>query len=131
MTQKELVRNFVQNVLGCGCPEGVFEEIEVKQGPVDIDGIPVTRSIKVGGRLLIYIILSEDLNDVSDSLKALIQSGKKMRDSEGLNRFRLVVASRSAGTDWEALGQAFHEIQDIDDRLHLHVIDSQTLPPLL
>ena len=87
MTQKELVRNFVQNVLGCGCPEGVFEEIEVKQGPVDIDGIPVTRSIKVGGRLLIYIILSEDLNDGSDSLKALIQSGKKCATVKGSTGF--------------------------------------------
>ena len=131
MTQNAMVRDFVQNVLGCGCPEGVFEDIELKMGPFELAGIPVTLSIKVGGRLLIYIISSEDLHIGSDNLEDLIQKGKETRDREGLNRFRLVVASRSAGADWKALGPAFHDIQNLDDRIHLHVIDSLTLPPLL
>lgn len=129
--QDAVVRDFVQNVLGCGCPEEVFKDVAVKRGPTDIGGIPLTLSIRAGGRLLVYLTASEDLKGVPDSLEKLILAGKRARDREGLNRFRLVVASREAASDWQALGQAFHDIPGIDNRVHLHVIDAQTVPPLL
>ena len=130
MAQDEVVRDFVQNVLGCGCPEEVFRNIEVRQGPIDIGGIPISLTIQVGGRLLIFLTSSENLIILPDNLETLIRVGKKMRDKKELNRFRLVVASKESRADWEALRQVFHEIQDIDDRVHLHVIDYRILPPL-
>ena len=92
-----LIKSFVQNNLGCGCSDEVFSFIQVEKNPDDFHSLPVDYLITIGNRLLIGICLYENLDvgaikNISRSLSA----GKKLRDRNGFNRFRLVVASDSS-----------------------------------
>ena len=46
------IKRFVQDRLGCTCPEKVFGQIEYQQALGDF----AERKIKIGGRLLIYLV---------------------------------------------------------------------------
>jgi len=46
------IKRFVQETLGCSCPEEVFNKIDYQKESDDISG----RRINVGDRLFIYII---------------------------------------------------------------------------
>ena len=53
MSRNDSIKDFVQNILGCICPDKVFEHIEDRR--VASLSSPHTRCITIGGRLLIYI----------------------------------------------------------------------------
>ncbi len=114
------IKSFVQDTLGCGCPEEVFQAIDCKSYVRLSDDVTLTWAITIGGRLLIYVI--EKDAGLDDALLAfLVAKGRKERDSRGLNRFRLVVAADD-GAAKEGLMHMFEELQDRDEKVHLHVI---------
>ncbi len=50
--------------------------------------------------------------------------GRKERDSRGLNRFRLVIVPDDVSEE-QSLMRRFKELNDKDERLHLHVIKKE------
>ena len=112
------IKRFVQDVLGCSCPEGVFTEIEYQKV---CDGVP-GRKVKVADRLLIYIITTDGKSNIQEVVDSALARGIKERDDNGLNRFRLVlVASRPDELRTEAVS-VFNSSGYTDEKTHLHVV---------
>lgn len=126
MQGQHTIKDFVQQTLGCTCPDKVFEQIEDRE--VAAVSSPHTRSITIGGRLLIYIWVVPAADNFKDNLLAMLAAGRKERDAQGLNRFRAVLAV--AGP----LQHVASEVEsicawngDVDDRVHVHVIHAAAL----
>ena len=120
------MKDFVRNILGCTCPDNVFEQIEDK--PVVSSGSPHTRSIIIGGRLLIYLWKVKEADRLKEHLLAMLEAGKKERDEKGLNRFRAVMAVDIAAQHLEAAAKSyFSQYAGKDDRIHLHVVSAADL----
>ena len=126
MESQLLIKKFVQNVLGCTCPDKVFEQIEDYHVLPSIS--PHSRSISIGGRLLIYVWKVEDrLEELQEGLLAMLEAGKKERDTDGLNRFRAVLAVENPQIIAPKANFYFSRFQGKDDRMHIHVISLHTL----
>ena len=119
MTDRKKIKAFVQDVLGCGCPEEVFQRIDLRKA--ELAGEPYDR-INVGDRLLIYIFRAADPRWAEKELPAIVRAGKGERDARGFNRFRLVLATDAAPVR-DAATKAFEKLDIVDDRVHLHVVD--------
>jgi len=117
--QKGWVRALVRDVLGCRCPEDVFEDVECRENPGFLCGTPLRYKISVGGRLLIYVLEANATLDVIKALPSVIDDGTAERDRRGFNRFRLVVASDDADRVRTVLGG----VKTPDDRVHLHAVE--------
>jgi len=117
----ESITRFVRDTLGCNCPAEVFERIEFTRLPPEGDG-PHARVI-VGGKLLIYIHSLDGDSVISDAaLATLTRHGIDERDSTGLNRFRLVLASADPEHTLEAASHTFKMLRGCDVKVHLHTI---------
>ena len=78
MESQLLIKKFVQNVLGCTCPDKVFEQIEDNHVLPSMS--PHSRSISIGGRLLIYVWKVEDR--LEELQKAFLQCLKPVKKKE-------------------------------------------------
>jgi hypothetical protein len=125
MKSQLLIKSFVQNVLGCTCPDEVFEQIEDRM--VAPTSSPHTRSITIGGRLLIYVWEVDGLKELQEGLPAMLETGKKERDERGLNRFRAVLAVENHQTAAPQANLYFSLFEGKDDRMHLHVVARDAL----
>jgi hypothetical protein len=123
MADKEKIKRFVQEALGCRCPEEVFRSIDCKRD-VELGGGMILNSIiTIGNRLLVYVVY-DNQDFVEKHLAFLVSVGKKERDSRGLNRFRLVIVMDGfPGNDY-AIKRTFSELREKDENIHLHVISS-------
>jgi hypothetical protein len=119
------IKSFVQEVLGCTCPDQVFEQIEDRQASSHTS--PQTRSIAIGGKLLVYIWEVDDTSKLTENIYSLLESGRKERDQRGLNRFRLVLATEDTRTIKTRAELDFSRFKDLDENMHLHVIARQDL----
>jgi hypothetical protein len=125
MKNSNPIKDFVQNVLGCTCPDKVFKQIEHRV--VDSAFFPHTRSITIGGRLLIYVWEADGPVDLQQGLVAMLKTGKEERDERGLNRFRVVLAVKDPQNVAPLAAQYFSLFTDRDDRMHMHVVPLQKL----
>jgi len=116
------VKTFVQGTLGCSCPEEVFDRIAVDTGAGE-----VSHRIRIGGRLLVYIIDAGRTADVSSAVASALQEGVRERDRDHFNRLRLVVMSPSPGRIAETARDAFSGSPARDERTHLHVLETRDL----
>jgi hypothetical protein len=123
------VKSFVQDTLGCTCPEAVFKNQEFDSG-ITINNIKHCKKLCVGERLLIYLIDIESITDLPSSISSLVNEGRRERDSRGLNRFRLVLGANDIDAVRKEARTAFESIDDLDDKLHLHVISKHALEQL-
>jgi hypothetical protein len=124
------VKEFVVNVLGCGCPEEVFLDIALNKTPDPVGAIPLVFEIRVGGRLFILGVTDRNILSSDDALAALVAVATKIRDNMKFNRFRLVVISDD--TDCEAiLLPRFAQLPGLDDRIHLHVVKKELINAML
>jgi hypothetical protein len=123
MADKEKIKRFVQEALGCGCPEEVFRSIDCKRDVELGGGVILDSTITIGNRLLIYVVY-DNQDFVAKHLALLVSAGKKERDSRGLNRFRLVILTDGSSASGDAIRRTFDELQEKDDNIHLHVISS-------
>ncbi len=119
------LRDFVQQTLGCGCPEEVFQRIET--APVRWGGVS-GRRITVGGRLLIAVFDTDDGYLVRRSAGDWVEAGVRTRDAEGLNRVRIVIASAHPERLAPLAEAAFAESTKRDEKSHLHVVDRKSCP---
>jgi hypothetical protein len=123
MLDNKRIKAFVQDALGCGCPEEVFRSITCRQNVRLNEKVLLSRTITIGNRLLIYVIDSRESNMIQH-LGATVSAGKKERDEQGLNRLRLVVVTDD-GAEKESLIRRFNELKDKDEKIHLHVIKKE------
>ncbi len=120
MTNHKKIKTFVQETLGCGCPEEVFSYIDCRSN-VLLNNIMVNIKINIGNRLLIYVVEVDDSYSIRDILTSLVDAGKKERDRLGFNRYRLVLAAENLQKIKQVAYDAFDTI-DKDEKIHLHIV---------
>ena len=125
----EKLKVFVKNTLGCGCPEKVFEKIDVSKRPVVADEKDIIR-IVVGDTLLIYIIRPGPSDDFVDSVESIGLAGKTDRDTNDYNRFRLVVSSFEDNAQQEKVAGLFSKLFNTDEKMHIHFVNQGLLDGL-
>ena len=128
MPSPTLIR-FLRDVLGCGCPDEVLQSIAVERGR-RVPGLDAEMArLDAGGRLLVYLVEVSSTEAVDALVATALESGLADRDGHGFNRFRLVLATASPATIKPAARAAFDDCARPDDRVHLHVIAVEELPP--
>ena len=119
------VMDFIRNTLGCGCPDEVFKKIEIGEIKAP-EGIVRLRRINIGNALLVYIVWPLHEDDYESGIRHTTVAGRTERDSDGFNRFRLVVvASDSLSTD--SVSAVFALGAGKDEKMHLHFVDSERI----
>jgi hypothetical protein len=127
---RDPIERFIRNELGCQCPAAVFRRIGVEDCPKEFGNWPWGRLISVGDRLLILVLHSDDSDVMHRVLGGLLQEGRRLRESRGFNRFRLVIATNCAGLMEPSLMKDFERLEGMDERLHLHVIAAEQVPAM-
>jgi hypothetical protein len=125
MTKNESIRKFVRNTLGCKCPDNVFAQIDDKQ--VTSKTSPHTRSITIGGKLLLYVWEVNNPDQLQEGIPAILATGKKARNELGLNRFRAILVTEDPSIIKTHAHLCFSKFSDLDEKMHLHVISCQDL----
>ena len=125
MISDESIKNFVRNTLGCTCPDHVFEQIVDQQVTSRIS--PHTRSITIGGKLLLYVWKVGSPDQLAEGIPAILASGKKARNELGLNRFRAILVTATPSTIKSQADLCFSKFRDLDEKMHLHVVSSRDL----
>jgi hypothetical protein len=124
MTHHDQIKTFIQQTLGCGCPEEVFRTI-VRRDAVQLkENVVVTTVLTIGDRLLVYFVGQIAQEDIQQQIPILLDAGKQERDARGLNRFRLVVFTDDPAEE-QPLQEAFELAAGLDDKLHLHVLSAE------
>lgn len=126
----DAIEDFTRNCLGCDCPAEVFQHIDCNQGeeaPEAPNGLRPVRRLDIGGRLLVYIAEAAGGDGQKEALATalgeLAGAGIKDRDSEGFNRFRLVIACPKPESHEDDLKRSFRLGPAGDDpKAHLHVV---------
>jgi len=115
--ERSRARFLVRGLLGCTCPEEIFDHYQVRQQV--IGSLPLV-ALMMGDRLLLWIIDGGKIDDPEQTLGRLLHAGRTERDGRGLNRFRLVVVGDflSWEKDWGCLAET------LDAKVHLHVLPS-------
>ena len=115
------VRAFVRDVLKCGCRESVFDDVRIGlPGLYGTHRVAGGLEILVGRRLLVAVVPFEDVGDPESEIPKMLEEGRRVRDANGFNRYRLVlVGSFDAGrrARLESMAAA------LDDRVHIHLVD--------
>ena len=124
---KESIKTFVQQTLGCGCPEEVFRFIDCQFNIKLNDETILRNKINIGNRLLIYVLEVNNAGPLRNILPFLVKSGKAERDNLKFNRFRLVLATDRAEEIKKTAESIFSVISE-DEKVHLHIIDKDMVP---
>jgi len=122
LTERSRVVALVRGLLGCTCPEEIFDHHQVRQKV--ITSLSAVELI-MGDRLLVWIIDGNKIDDPEQALGRLFHSGRTERDSRNLNRFRLVVVGDFPS--WEK--KWAHLANEMDPKVHLHVLPKITGGP--
>lgn len=122
----EKIKVFVKDTLGCGCPEKVFEKIDVSKLSTAGHEQEIAR-IVVGDTLLIYIISPEPSVDFVDSVEAIGLAGKVDRDANNYNRFRLVVAGFEDDEQQDKVSGLFSRLFENDEKMHVHFVNQEMI----
>jgi hypothetical protein len=120
MDKREAIIAFVRGILGCKCPDEVFEQIEDRGDEVR-ENTPF-RTMTIGKRLLIYIWQTNDPTFVRAYLPSMLLRGRNERDKRGLNRFRAVIATDDVETMSPIAHELFKDLSHKDDKVHIHVV---------
>jgi len=121
MAKNARIKSFVQEILGCGCPEEVFDSINYTHNVLLSNRMMLHSAITIGNRLLIYIVEANVNSVVEKNLAFLVTTGKNERDSRGLNRVRLVIVSDEK-LDRQLMQSQFDGLKGMDEKIHLHFI---------
>jgi hypothetical protein len=124
------LESFVHGALGCTCPDEVFQSVRIRNPEAVFTGLSQGFLIDIGGRLLVLIIEVDHWEALSPRLETLLAQGRRFRDAEGFNRFRLVIATPEVAAARAALTRQFNALANRDERLHLHVLSPGVLPLL-
>jgi len=125
----EKIEVFVKNTLGCGCPEKVFEKIDVSKLLIPEYEKEITR-IVVGDTLLIYLIRPELSANFVDSVEAIGLAGKNDRDTNKYNRFRLVVSGFDDDVLQGRVSVRYSKSFNKEEKMHIHFVDQELVDGL-
>jgi hypothetical protein len=127
MSSPEQIKHFVQNTLGCSCPEVVFQSFDIRRNVRLNSFIVLDSAIIIGNRLLVHISEAGTAGCIAEHLPILVSAGKKERDEKGLNRFRLVLVADEPEEVRQIAERQFEELRGSDEKIHLHVINRRNL----
>jgi hypothetical protein len=113
------IKRFVQETLGCSCPEEVFNKIDYTKNK---DNEIWEKKINIGNRLLIYIINPDKNSAIHERVQSALRQGVEERNKKGFNRFRLVVVASQPDEQEGPIESTFAGSEYVDDRTHLHVV---------
>jgi hypothetical protein len=123
------ITEFVRRVLGCGCPDKVFEKIEVSS--IQASDLPFGISrINIGNTLLIFIARPASSEHLQSALYKLVVMGREDRDSHGFNRFRFVVAGSENELEFDLVSRRFEEYVRGDEKMHIHFVHAKDVDSL-
>src|SRR5450759_2039700 len=112
-----VIKEFAQETLGCGCPEEVFNQIAHAKDVTLEGGLVVRDRIVIGQRLLVYVYEDADGGDVPENvIRTLVTSGVRDRGTNNFNRFRLALLTKKPEDDKELSDRAARVIAESDDR---------------
>jgi hypothetical protein len=120
------IKRFVQETLGCSCPEEVFNKIDYQKESDGISG----RKITVGDRLLIYIMNMDRKTNIQGAIDSALERGVEERDKKGLNRFRLVLVTSHPDELRSSAEHAFDTSGYTDEKTHLHIVSESDVESL-
>jgi len=112
------IKRFVQEILGCSCPDEVFEKIHYQKDGGSLSG----KKLTVGDRLLIYIITIDGKSSAREVIKTALEQGVTERNGKGLNRFRLVLVASHPENLRKPAELAFESSGYSDEKSHLHLV---------
>ena len=121
------VKSFVREKLGCGCPDSVFEQIDYSEHSAILGHDASTQRLRIGNRLLIYILKSNDAQSLPTLLPLLVKMAREERDKQGYHRLRVVLAIEEAESLRTYMERLFASIPEVDERVHLHVFDQNPM----
>ena len=124
---KESIKTFVQQTLGCGCPEEVFRFIDCQFNIKLNDETILRNKINIGNRLLIYVLEVNNAGPVKNILPFLVKAGQTERDNLKFNRFRLVLITDRVDEIKKPAESIFNALYK-DEKVHLHVVHKETVP---
>ena len=125
---KASIKKFVREELGCGCPDEVFATIYIKRNPAEFNDVLKGDLLEIGGRLLVYLVETDDANSVVSNMEQIFIRGQEMRNAGRFNRFRLVVAVPAVQPVEELMWNEFESLEGLDEKSHLNVIRIDQLP---
>jgi hypothetical protein len=115
------ITEFVRSVLGCGCPDEVFEKIQVSG--IQLAGFTTDVSrIDIGNTLLIYVVRPASNAQLREAISAIVKAAKADRDGNGFNRFRCVVVGNEKDLEFVRLRSLFADEIAGDEKMHLHIV---------
>ena len=118
----ETAKCFVRDTLGCQCPDSAFDRIDYQENADILGKDAIVKRLLVGNRLLIYVLELDGGKSLPALLPILVRNAKSERDRLGYNRLRVVIAAENADMIRPAAEGLFAEIEDIDAKVHLHVL---------
>ena len=120
-----MVRTFVRDTLKCGCPESVFDDVRIGLPTLyDTHDIEGGLEMLVGRRLLVAVVPFERIENPKTDISSMLARGRRVRDEQGFNRYRLVligVRDTNLHAELEALSAS------LDERVHIHLLDTVEL----
>jgi len=126
---KQAIKTFVRHVLGCQCPDEVFEKIIVWQQIVMNGGNLTDFMINIGDRLLV-VVRRHHSREIPTTLDEIIDPWRSYRDQNDFNRLRYVIPVNT-GEPTPQLINKIECIQDSDDRVYIHLVDDTKLPEII
>ena len=111
----ELIQ-LIQDTLGCGCPQQVFEHAQLQM--VWAAHTPMLQLI-LGNKLLVWIADFTRIEGAENAVSALLKEGRIERDRRNLNRFRLVLVGKLNQSEANGL-LVLHEARH--EKVHLHIL---------
>lgn len=111
----------MRETLGCGCPEEVFDNLNLSL-TTPWQGGPSVKILHVGGRLLICILTCRDISEVRDFLPPLVRMYRDERDRKGYNRVRIVIAATDPASLIPMADFLFQSLPEVDERIHLQIL---------
>jgi len=122
---KNKIYHLIRNILGCTCPEEVFDHILIDKIP-EISGISGNFvQIIMGNRLLVVIWFPGEYQQLAEHLPTLMQAGQTQRDRMKLNRFRLVIGTDFVKKMKKQLRSISPLIDSWDAKCHLHIVERE------
>lgn len=124
MELRPIIQSFVTGILGCGCPDSVFEQIECSRMQA-IPGLtkPIWRLL-IGRRLLVYF-LEADGCEISSVLPQSLEMGIAERNRNGYNRLRLVIVTNRPEPIRQEAQSLFAGVAGADEKAHLHLLPAE------
>ena len=127
MITNEAIKAFTRDVLGCDCPEEVFDKIVCEDDVKINNGISISHKINIGDKLLIYVLILKQRNKLGSELPKLIEAGEKERNDRGFNRFRLVLVSENPDVIKDEAYKLFEKLEK-DEKINLHIVGRIDFP---